>query len=46
MTRLGNDPRMPPDVTKKPLLFSGGGGLMASAADYLRFAQMLLDEGD
>ena len=42
----GSDARMPPDVTKKPLLFSGGGGLVASAADYLRFTEMLLNEGE
>jgi CubicO group peptidase (beta-lactamase class C family) len=38
--------RMPPDVTKKPHLFSGGGGLVASADDYLRFAEMLLNGGE
>jgi CubicO group peptidase (beta-lactamase class C family) len=42
----GSDARMPPDVTKKPHLFSGGGGLVASAADYLRFTEMLLNEGE
>jgi CubicO group peptidase (beta-lactamase class C family) len=30
------------DVTKPPRLFSGGGGLVSTAADYLRFCQMLL----
>ncbi len=39
------DHRMPPDVTKKPKLFSGGGGLVASAADYLKFTEMLLHQG-
>jgi CubicO group peptidase (beta-lactamase class C family) len=39
--RVGSDARMPPDVT-----VSGGGGLVASAADYLRFAQRLLNEGE
>ena len=29
----------------KPLLLSGGGGLVSTAADYLRFAQMLLNGG-
>jgi CubicO group peptidase (beta-lactamase class C family) len=38
--------RMPPDVTKKPAFLSGGGGLVASAADYLRFAGMLLNQGE
>jgi CubicO group peptidase (beta-lactamase class C family) len=42
----GSDARMPPDVTKKPRWFSGGGGLVASAADYLRFAEMLLNQGE
>ncbi|MGZ5907292.1 MAG: serine hydrolase [Reyranella sp.] len=31
------------DVTKQPKLFSGGGGLVSTAPDYLRFAQMLLN---
>ena len=30
----------------KPTLLSGGGGLVSTAADYVRFAQMLLDEGE
>ena len=30
----------------KPALLSGGGGLVSTAADYVRFAQMLLDEGE
>jgi CubicO group peptidase (beta-lactamase class C family) len=42
----GSTARMPPDVTKKPRWFSGGGGLVASAADYLRFTEMLLNEGE
>src|SRR5258708_10853525 len=29
-------------VTKPPRLFSGGGGLVSTSADYLRFCQMLL----
>jgi CubicO group peptidase (beta-lactamase class C family) len=41
-----SDARMPPDVTKKPRLLSGGGGLVASTADYLHFAEMLLNRGD
>jgi hypothetical protein len=40
LTRVGGDARMP-DAT-----FSGGGGPVASTADYLRFAQMLLNEGE
>lgn len=35
-----------PDVTVKPAGFSGGGGLVASAGDYLRFTEMLLNQGD
>jgi CubicO group peptidase (beta-lactamase class C family) len=38
--------RMPPDVTKKPRLLSGGGGLTASAGDYLKFCTMLLHSGE
>jgi CubicO group peptidase (beta-lactamase class C family) len=35
-----------PDVTKKPNYLSGGGGLTASAADYLKFAEMLMNGGE
>jgi CubicO group peptidase (beta-lactamase class C family) len=31
--------------TTRPRLLSGGGGLVGSARDYARFAQMVLDEG-
>ncbi len=31
---------------KHPKLFSGGGGLVATAGDYLRFCQMLLNGGE
>lgn len=31
-----------PDVTKKPNYLSGGGGLTASTADYLKFAEMMI----
>src|SRR5205814_5380526 len=34
------------DVTTKPKLFSGGGGLVSTAVDYLRFCQMLLNGGE
>jgi CubicO group peptidase (beta-lactamase class C family) len=34
------------DVSKPTTLFSGGGGLVSTAADYLRFCQMLLNGGD
>jgi CubicO group peptidase (beta-lactamase class C family) len=34
------------DVTKPTTLFSGGGGLVSTAADSLRFCQMLLNGGE
>jgi CubicO group peptidase (beta-lactamase class C family) len=34
------------DVATPTKLFSGGGGLASTAADYLRFCQMLLDGGE
>jgi CubicO group peptidase (beta-lactamase class C family) len=34
------------DVTEPTTLFSGGGGLVSTAADYLRFCQMLLNNGE
>jgi CubicO group peptidase (beta-lactamase class C family) len=34
------------DVTKKPAYLAGGQGLVGTAADYLRFAQMLLNGGE
>jgi CubicO group peptidase (beta-lactamase class C family) len=37
------DPRSAP---KPPQSFSGGGGLYATARDYLRFLQMLLNDGE
>jgi CubicO group peptidase (beta-lactamase class C family) len=37
--------RRDPEISKPPLLPSGGGGLYSTAADYFRFAQMLLDGG-
>jgi CubicO group peptidase (beta-lactamase class C family) len=35
-----------PDVTKKPNFLSGGGGMTASAADYLKFAEMMMNLGE
>src|SRR5438046_582490 len=32
--------------TRRPKLLSGGGGLVSSASDYLRFAQMILNGGE
>ncbi|HVO95105.1 MAG TPA: serine hydrolase domain-containing protein [Terriglobales bacterium] len=34
------------DATQKPKLFSGGGGMVSTAADYLLFCQMLLHDGE
>lgn len=34
------------DVTKPGKLFSGGGGLVSTASDYIRFCQMLLNGGE
>ncbi len=34
-----------PDLSKPPAMPSGGGGLLATAQDYLRFAEMLLNGG-
>jgi CubicO group peptidase (beta-lactamase class C family) len=41
-------PERPPiwDVTARPKLFAGGGGLVSTAPDYLRFCQMLLNGGE
>lgn len=33
------------DVTKQPVWLSGGSGLLSTAADYVRFCQMLLNGG-
>ena len=35
-----------PDISRLPGLPSGGGGLYSTAADYFRFAQMLLNGGE
>src|SRR6202041_2197522 len=34
------------DFSAKPALSSGGGGLVSTAPDYLRFCQMLLNGGE
>ena len=34
------------DYTKPPRLLSGGGGLVSTASDYVRFSQMLLNGGE
>jgi CubicO group peptidase (beta-lactamase class C family) len=51
LTRLVDPPANVPilpdrDVTKPTTMFSGGGGLVSTAADYLRFCQMLLNAGE
>ncbi|WP_179404485.1 serine hydrolase domain-containing protein [Burkholderia guangdongensis] len=42
---LVDDPRTSPYL-KPPRLVSGGGGLVSTAADYMRFARMLLQGGE
>src|SRR5204862_1364018 len=42
---LGASPRAP-EISKMPGLPSGGGGLYSTAADYFRFAQMMLNGGE
>jgi len=44
--RVGPPDSVLADVTKPTTLFSGGGGLVSTAADYLRFCQMLLNGGE
>ncbi len=39
-------PHASPDYSKNPALPSGGGGLVSTAADYMRFCQMLLNGGE
>ena len=51
LTRLVDPPADVPirpdrDVTKPTTMFSGGAGLVSTAADYLRFCQMLLNGGE
>ena len=41
----GNRPPLP-DVTRRPGFLSGGGGMVSSAADYLRFSRMLVNGGE
>lgn len=42
----GKRPPMTRDLTVKPAFLSGGGGMVSTAPDYLRFAQMLLNGGE
>lgn len=39
-------PREKDGFTARPRLLSGGGGIVSSARDYARFAQMVLNEGE
>ncbi|MDX1382899.1 MAG: serine hydrolase domain-containing protein [Thermoanaerobaculia bacterium] len=39
-------PRPSDEYLTKPAFFSGGGGLVSTAMDYTRFAQMLLNRGE
>lgn len=41
-----SDPATSSSFTKPPTLFSGGGGLVSTARDYLRFCQMMLNKGE
>ena len=40
------DPHEKSDYTRPVKFFSGGGGLVSTASDYLRFCQMLLNKGE
>ena len=44
--KTGQRPAMARDLTVKPAFLSGGGGMVSTAPDYLRFAQMLANGGD
>ena len=44
--RTGKRPPMPRDLTLRPRFLSGGGGMVSTAPDYLRLAQMLLNGGE
>ena len=44
--RTGERPPMARQLTVKPNFMSGGGGMVSTAPDYLRFAQMLINGGE
>lgn len=44
--KTGERPPMARDLTVKPNFLSGGGGMVSTAPDYLRFAQMLMNGGE
>jgi CubicO group peptidase (beta-lactamase class C family) len=41
-----SNPNLSRNYVSKPSLFSGGGGLVSTAGDYLRFCQMMLNGGE
>jgi CubicO group peptidase (beta-lactamase class C family) len=43
--RTGERPPMSRTLTKRPKFLSGGGGMVSTAPDYVRFASMLLNGG-
>ena len=43
--KTGERPPMARDLAVRPKFLSGGGGMVSTAPDYLRFAQMLLNGG-
>ena len=44
--RTGKRPAMVRDLTLRPRFLSGGGGMVSTAPDYFRLAQMLLNGGE
>jgi CubicO group peptidase (beta-lactamase class C family) len=44
--RTGERPPMARQLSVKPNFMSGGGGMVSTAPDYLRFAQMLINGGE
>ena len=44
--KTGERPPMARDLSAKPNFLSGGGGMVSTAPDYLRFAQMLMNGGE
>ena len=44
--KTGERPPMSRTLTQRPKFLSGGGGMVSTAPDYLRFAQMLLGGGE
>ena len=44
-TDTGRQAALSGDVTRRPSVLSGGGGLLSTAGDYARFCQMMLNKG-